>query len=106
MMAEVPMELPETGEPEDVAPMVTYLLSDLAAHITGQIYTVVGGKIAVWNQPVEVRAMYKDGRWTPEEIARRLDATIGQEQLPILAKLEAYRKAAAVAAETGVTPNA
>lgn len=106
MMAEVPMELPETGEPEDVAPMVTYLLSDLATHITGQIYTVVGGKIAVWNQPHEVRAMYKDGRWTPEEIARRLDATIGQEPMPILAQLEAYRRAAAAAAETGVTPNA
>ena len=106
MMAEVPMELPETGEPEDVAPMVTYLLSDLATHITGQIYTVVGGKIAVWNQPHEVRAMFKDGRWTPEEIARRLDATIGQEPMPILAQLEAYRRAAAAAAETGVTPNA
>ena len=92
MMAEVPMELPETGEPEDVAPMVTYLLSDLATHITGQIYTVVGGKIAVWNQPHEVRAMYKEGRWTPEEIARRLDATIGQEPMPILAQLEAYRR--------------
>ena len=30
-----------------------------------------GGKIAVWNQPVEVREMSKDGRWTPEEIAAR-----------------------------------
>ena len=28
-----------------------------------------GPKIAVWNQPREVRAMYADGRWTPELIA-------------------------------------
>jgi NAD(P)-dependent dehydrogenase (short-subunit alcohol dehydrogenase family) len=105
MMAQVPMDLPETGEPEDVAPMVTYLLSDQARHITGQIYTVVGGKIAVWNQPHEVRAMYTDGRWTPEEIAARLDASIGQEPMPILAQLEAYRRAAAAAAESGTTPN-
>jgi NAD(P)-dependent dehydrogenase (short-subunit alcohol dehydrogenase family) len=95
MMAEVPMDLPETGEAEDVAPMVAYLLSDQARHVTGQIYTVVGGKIAVWDQPHEVRAMYKDGRWTAEEIAQRLDGSIGQEPMPILAKLEAWRRSAA-----------
>jgi NAD(P)-dependent dehydrogenase (short-subunit alcohol dehydrogenase family) len=106
MMADVPMDLPETGEAEDVAPMVVYLLSDQARHVTGQVYTVVGGKIAVWDQPHEVRAMYKDGRWTAEEIAERLDGSIGQEPMPILAKLEAYRQSAALAAETGVTPNA
>jgi NAD(P)-dependent dehydrogenase (short-subunit alcohol dehydrogenase family) len=105
MMAQVPMDLPETGDAEDVAPMVAFLLSDRARHITGQIYTVVGGKIAVWNQPHEVRAMYKAGRWTPEEIADRLDSSIGQEPMPILAQLEAYRRAAATAAETGRTPN-
>jgi NAD(P)-dependent dehydrogenase (short-subunit alcohol dehydrogenase family) len=105
MMAQVPMDLPETGEPEDVAPMVAFLLSDAAKHITGQVYTVVGGKIAVWDQPHEVRAMYTDGRWTPAEIARRLDSSIGQEPMPILAQLEAYRRAAAAAAETGRTPN-
>jgi NAD(P)-dependent dehydrogenase (short-subunit alcohol dehydrogenase family) len=106
MMAEVPMDLPETGEAEDVAPMVAYLLSDQARHVTGQVYTVVGGKIAVWDQPHEVRAMYKDGRWTADEIAQRLDGSIGQEPMPILAKLEAYRRSAAAAAESGVTPNA
>jgi NAD(P)-dependent dehydrogenase (short-subunit alcohol dehydrogenase family) len=106
MMAQVPMDLPETGEPEDVAPMVAFLLSDRARHITGQIYTVVGGKIAVWNQPREVRAMYKDGRWTAEEIAQRLDSSIGQEPMPILAQLEEYRRAAAAAAQSGTTPNA
>lgn len=105
MMAQVPMDLPETGEPEDVAPMVAFLLSDAAKHITGQVYTVVGGKIAVWDQPHEVRAMYTEGRWTPAEIARRLDSSIGQEPMPILAQLEAYRRAAAAAAETGRTPN-
>ena len=35
----------------------SYLLCDQARHVTGQVYTVVGSKIAVWNQPVEVRAV-------------------------------------------------
>lgn len=69
MSANLPSELAEMGDPEDVAPMVVYLLSDQAKHVTGQVYTVVGSKIAVWNQPAEVRAMWADGRWTPEQIA-------------------------------------
>ena len=55
MSANVPSELAEMGDPEDVAPMVVYLLSDAAKDVTGQVFTAVGGRIAVWNQPVEVR---------------------------------------------------
>jgi len=94
MSANVPMNLAEMGDPEDVAPLVVYLLSDRARHVTGQVYTSVGPKIAVWNQPREVRAVYADGRWTPEAIAERLDSTVGQERMPLLDQLEAYRKAA------------
>ena len=95
MSENVPQDLAEMGDPEDVAPMVVYLLSDQARHITGQVYTVVGDKIAVWCQPEEVRAMYADGRWTPEQIAARLDASVGQETMPLLAKLKEYEAAAA-----------
>ncbi|HEX6476522.1 MAG TPA: SDR family oxidoreductase [Acidimicrobiales bacterium] len=102
MSANVPMELGEMGEPEDVAPLVVYLVSDQARHVTGQVYTAVGGKIAVWNQPTEVRAMYKDGRWTPQEIEARLDSTVGQERMALLDRLEAMRQAAAA----GDKPNA
>lgn len=75
------MGITENGEPGDVAPLAVYLLSEHSAEITGQVYTAVGGKIAVWNQPREVRAMYTEGRWTPEDIARRLPGTIGQERM-------------------------
>ena len=102
MAANVPMELAEMGEPEDVAPLVVYLLGDKSRHITGQVYTAVGGKIAVWNQPTELRAMYTDGRWTPEEIEARIDATVGQEKMPMLTRLEEMAKAAA----SGDKPNA
>ncbi len=101
MSANVPMDLAEMGDPEDVAPMVVYLLSEQSRHITGQVYTVVGPKIAVWNQPQEVRAMYSAGRWTPEEIAARIDSSVGVERLGLIDKLEEYRKAA----EAGDKPN-
>src|SRR5687768_13010988 len=92
MSANVPQDLAEMGDAEDVAPMVVYLLSDKARHITGQVYTVVGGKIAVWNQPQEIRAAYKDGRWTPEEIEARLDGSVGQEPMPFLVRMLEMQK--------------
>ena len=102
MSANVPSELAEMGDPEDVAPMVVYLLSDRARHVTGQVYTVVGSKIAVWNQPAEVRAMWAAGRWTPEQIAERLDGTVGQERMELIDRREQMRAAAA----SGEKPNA
>jgi NAD(P)-dependent dehydrogenase (short-subunit alcohol dehydrogenase family) len=102
MSANVPSELAEMGDPEDVAPMVVYLLSDQAKHVTGQVYTVVGSKIAVWNQPAEVRAMWAEGRWTPEQIAQRLDDNVGQERMAMIERLEQMRQAAA----SGEKPNA
>ncbi|MET8296808.1 SDR family oxidoreductase [Streptomyces sp. NPDC005180] len=98
MSANVPMELKEIGEPEDVAALVTYLLSDRAKAegITGQVYTVAGPKIAVWAQPRELRAGYAEGgAWTPEKIADFLPGTVGTDPMPMLAQLEAIAKAAA-----------
>ncbi|GHB43364.1 3-hydroxyacyl-CoA dehydrogenase [Streptomyces cirratus] len=97
MSAGVPMELKEIGEPEDVAALVTYLLSDRAKAegITGQVYTIAGPKIAVWAQPRELRAAYAEGSWTPEKIADFLPGTVGTDPMPMLAQLEAMAKAAA-----------
>ena len=102
MSANVPMEIQGIGDAEDVAPMVVFLLGEKARSITGQVYTVSGGKIAVWNQPVEVRAMFKEGRWTPEEIEQRLPSTVGAERMGLIDRLEMMKKAAA----TGDKPNA
>jgi NAD(P)-dependent dehydrogenase (short-subunit alcohol dehydrogenase family) len=99
MSGNVPFGI-EMGAPEDVAPMVVFLLGDAARHVTGQVYTANGGKIAVWNQPVEVREIVKEGRWTPEEIAARFDE-IGQERMAMLDRLDDMARAAA----RGDTPN-
>jgi hypothetical protein len=98
MSANVPMEIGGIGDAEDVAPMVVFLLGAQARHITGQVYTLSGGKIAVWNQPVEARAMFKDGRWPPEEIADRLPGSIGVERM---AASTASNKCARAAAKGG-----
>jgi len=98
MSENVPFEI-ETGEPEDIAPMAIYLLSDAGRDVNAQIYTVVGGRISVWNQPMEVRTMMAgDDGWTPESIAERFDE-VGQEPNPFIADLE--RRRAEMAAEKG-----
>ena len=88
MSDNVPFEF-ETGEPEAVAPMAVYLLSDAGRDVNAQIYSVVGSRISVWNQPEEVRSMWSAGdQWTPQEIAEHLPRTIGQEPNPMIADLE------------------
>ena len=95
MSANVPTQLAENGDPEDVSPMAVYLLSDAAAGVTGQVYTVVGNRIGVWSQPAEQRSMSTDVRWTAEQIAERLRSGVGVERLPMLDRIEEMRRAAA-----------
>ena len=62
-------------------------------HINAQIYSVVGRRISVWNQPREIRTMYSPGEaWTPEEIASMLPNTIKQEPNPFIDDLERRMK--------------
>ena len=112
-MANVPFDMAGKGEPEGVAPVVAYLLSDAARDVTGRIYTVAGRRIAVWNQPQEIRSMYGEEPWTAETIAKRLPEAIGTETMPMIAKLAAYARATeeakaaaaeAAAAATSATP--
>jgi NAD(P)-dependent dehydrogenase (short-subunit alcohol dehydrogenase family) len=99
MSGNVPFGI-EMGEPEDIAPMVCFLLSDHAREVTGQVYTVNDGRVAVWNQPVEVREIRSDGRWTVDQLAARFDE-VGQEPMPILDRLKEMESAA----KSGEKPN-
>ena len=101
MAANVPGGTAETGDPEDVAPMVVYLLSDAARDITGQTYTVVGGRVALWSQPREIREMTKDGRWTVEELAERLPGEVGVDRMPMFDYIEMMQKKAATGPTSG-----
>jgi NAD(P)-dependent dehydrogenase (short-subunit alcohol dehydrogenase family) len=94
MAANVPGGTAETGEPEDIAPMVVYLLSDAGREITGQTYTVVGGKVALWSQPREIKEMTTDSRWTPEEIAKRLPDEVGIDRMPMFEYIEMMQEKA------------
>ena len=89
MSENVPFEI-EAGSPEAIAPLAVWLMSDAARDVTAQIYTCTGKRIAVWNQPAEIRHMWADdgASFSVDEIAEKLPATIGDEEMPMFADLE------------------
>ncbi len=93
MSENVPFEI-EAGGPEAIAPLAVWLMSDAARDVTAQIYTCTGKRIAVWNQPVELRHMWADDgvAFSIDEIAQKLPATIGDEEMPMFADLDRRMK--------------
>ena len=93
MSENVPFEI-EAGGPEAIAPLAVFLMSNVARDITAQIYTCTGKRIAVWNQPAELRHMLAtDGEmFTVDEVAEKLPADIGVEEMPMFADLERRMK--------------
>ena len=76
--AEDPME---QYRPEDVAALVIYLVSEAADNINGCIFEVWRGHVGVFADPPPVeQILWKDGRWTPEELAETMPQTITKDK--------------------------
>ena len=91
-MAEV-VEAAERGEPvppafrmgmgmgtaEDVAPILVFLCSDAAKHVTGQAIGLGGDKLSLFAHPYEKSIAYREGGWTADGIAELFAASVGQD---------------------------
>jgi NAD(P)-dependent dehydrogenase (short-subunit alcohol dehydrogenase family) len=62
------VERQKAMSPERIAPLTVYLLSDLAAGISGQIFGCRQNEIYLYNQTRPARAVHHDGGWSPASI--------------------------------------
>ena len=76
-----------SAPPEGIAPVAAFLVSDRAAHITGQIVHVRGNQVSVWSQPKPMRTATRESEWTPEALADVWDDALGQDRLRRLDRL-------------------
>jgi hypothetical protein len=64
------------ADPEDVAPLACYLATEQAANINGRIFYASGGNFSLFSNPEPIRTLYKDGRWTMDELMRLMPRTL------------------------------
>ena len=63
------------GSAAQVAPLFTYLVSDEAKWITGQMIALGGERLALYQQPREKLIITQRGGFTPEDLVRIMSAT-------------------------------
>ncbi|MCA1833408.1 MAG: SDR family oxidoreductase [Actinomycetota bacterium] len=71
------MAAPEQGfdvfAPENVAPLVTYLASDASAHISGQVFVVMGGLVQLMKPWEAGPSIDNEATWDVETLAGQID---------------------------------
>jgi len=70
-----PAERPDLN-PDGIAPFACYLASDLASNVNGQTFLVYGNNITLLSQPRRIRTIFKQGRFTLDEISKLAPAEL------------------------------
>jgi len=92
MIGSIPAETPEEKArvaklqqmtPEKNAPLAVYLVSDAAAGISGQIFSVRNNEIFLFGQTRPIRTLHRSDGWTPERIAGQLKDAFASSFTPL-----------------------
>ncbi len=69
---------PPEQDPALNAPLVAFLASEQAAHVNGQILGRSDFAFTLFQHPKQVAFMWRDGGWTPQQVADNFDTVLGQ----------------------------
>ena len=69
--------------PESIAPVVTYLISDAASEVSGQIFGVRANEIFLFSPPRLERSVHLAEGWTPESVANHAMPSLKSSFYPI-----------------------
>lgn len=72
-----------SATPEHVAPVVSYLCSDAASGVNGQVFGVRGNEIYLFSQPRPVKTLHKGDGWTHESLAAMVEPSIRNEMISL-----------------------
>ena len=73
---EAPTVPPESRDPANNAPKATYLCSEAAGDITGQVVGISGWQATLYSPRHVTRSIHKNGRWTLDELDRLMPISV------------------------------
>ena len=69
-------------DPVNVAPIVVFLASDAAQHVTGQCFGASGYRISLYTHLVPEKVIYSQGPWDLDHLFKVFNSTLGADLKP------------------------
>ncbi|HKA54477.1 MAG TPA: SDR family oxidoreductase [Candidatus Binatia bacterium] len=69
-------------DPANVAPVVVFLASDAAQHVTGQCFGASGYRISLYTHMVPEKVIYSQGPWDLDHLFKVFGSTLGADLKP------------------------
>jgi 3-oxoacyl-[acyl-carrier protein] reductase len=66
----------EIMKPDDIAPIVVFLASDISSNVNGRTFYIETGRIALYSEPIMEKQMIKIGGWTIDELFMYMSSSL------------------------------
>ncbi len=76
-------DAPPDQDPALNAPLVAFLASEQASYVNGQVLGRTGYAYTIFQTPRQVGAMWREGGWTPAQVAEHFHDVLGQHLQPV-----------------------